>query len=437
MAKRTKQEKELTKKQIAVSRRQRQQQRRVFIGVGVVAALVLGVALWGLYDQLVWKPSRPVAIVNNAPIGIDQYQKRVLYERFVLDSLLRDLQTQLDSLDPNDSTDQFLAQYFQQVANQVYQQRVGIDQQVLDTMVEEALARQKAAELGLTVSEGELNEAIRARMAGRSGFVTDSQATAIAGTVVAATATAETFTPTPQPTATPTLTATVATTSTPTVSPAPTPTRHIITDAEFSQAYADYLKTLRDRVGVTENEYRSYVQAQLLVQKVAKYFADQVPTEAEQTNVSHIQVNTQPEAEAVRKRLDAGEDFALVASKVSSDTYTAAEGGELGWFLKGELALQLDPSFEEAVSSLSPGQYSQPISSTITAGWHIVKVNERGVHPLSERQLRAQQQQAYTDWLSQAESKGVTLLWKPDMAPPDPLFTTPQPGEVPAGGTQQ
>lgn len=444
MARGTKQPRQLTKKQIARSRRDKQQQKRVLIGVGIVVVLVLGVALAGLFDQLIIKPARPVASVNDVRLRADQYQSRVLYDRLLLDRFLQNLQSQLALLDPEDPANQFLAQYYQQIANQASQQRLAVDRQALDNMVEAELVRQKAAELGLTVSEDELNEAIRARIAAMAGFLTESQATTIASTAAAATATAETFTATPEPTSTPTLTTTLVTTGTPTVTPefptpAPTPTRHIITAEEFNQNYANYLTVLKEQTGLSEAGYRQIVESELLVDKVAQYFADQVPTEAEQVNVSHIQLDTQEEAQAALERLDAGEDFTLVASEVSTGTLTAAEGGELGWFLKGELSPQFGPAFEEAAFSLSPGAYSQPITSTV--GWQIVKVNERAVRPLSEYQLQIQQRQAYSDWLQEARSAaGVEILWTPDMAPPDPLLegsTNLPVGGIPSGSQTQ
>lgn len=444
MAKVTKQKKELTKKQIARSRRDKQQQKRIFLGIGAVAVLILGIAAAGLSDQLIIQPARPVAVVNGVRIRTDEYQTRVLYDRFVLDRFLQNLQAQLAQLDPNDPTNQFVIQYYQQIGNQAQQQRLTVDRRAVDELVEEELVRQKAAELGLSVSEDELNEAIRARIAGMAGYITESQATAAASTAAAATATAETFTPTPEPTSTPTLTATQVATGTPTVTPeiptpAPTPTRHIITDDEFKQDYANYLSLLKEQTGVTDAAYRRIVQAGLLVNKVSQYFADQVPTDAEQVNVSHIQTDTEEKAQTAEKRLDAGEDFAVVASEVSSDTLTAANGGELGWFPKGDLAPQIGSAVEDAAFSLSPGEYSQPITSTL--GWQIVKVNERGVHPLSEYQLQAQQQKAYSDWLQEAKSaSGVEILWKPEMAPPDPLLeqsTNSPAGGAPSGGSSQ
>jgi hypothetical protein len=440
MAKRVKQdfekEKELTKKQIAHSRRQREQQKRAYIALGVVAALILIVVAVGLYDLLVAQPSQPVAIVNNVPITVAQYQSRDRYQRYILDTQMEQLQAELSSLSASqDPTSSFLAQYYQQYLNQIYQERLGVDQSTLNTMVGEEVVRQKAAELKLTVSDAELNEAIRAGIASQSGFVTQAEATAAVSTAVAATATAQTFTPTPLPTPTPTPTATVTSTvvASPTEvlpTPGPTPTPHIITDAEFSQNYANYLKVLQDKAGINEAQFRSYVQAQLLAQKVQKYFADQVPKEAEQTNVSDIQVSTQAEAETVRKELDAGQDFKVVATKVSSDTYTASQGGEMGWFLKGDLTQQYSSAFENAVDTLQPGQISQPISSTIMSAWYILKVNDRKVRPLDANQLRTEQQKAYSNWLTSATSSpGVKILWTPSMAPPDSFLSTPQAGQ--------
>jgi parvulin-like peptidyl-prolyl isomerase len=433
---RRQQPKEPTKKQLAVSRREQKQRNRVLLGLGIVAGLVLVVALAALYDQLIAKPSRPVAVVNDVRIRADDYQDRVRYQRFLLDNRLRNLQAQLSLLDPEEPANEFLVQYYEQLANQSQQQRLVVDRQTVDDLIEEELAHQKAAEEGLSVSEDELSEAIRSGIAGMSGYATETQATAVAGTAVAATATAQTFTATPEPTSTLPLTVTLVTTSTPTATPelptpAPTPTLHIITDEEFEQDYATYLDILKVQTNLSETGFRQIVKAGLLVDKVRQYFADQVPTEAEQINVSHIQTDTQEEAEAALKRLDAGEDFALVASEVSTDTFTAANGGELGWLLEGDLASRYGPEVEAAAFSLNPGEYSQPISSTV--GAQIIMVNERAVRPLSEFRLQSEQQQAYFDWLEEARNaEGVENLWNEKMAPPDPLFD--QPAGLPLGG---
>jgi len=101
----------------------------------------------------------------------------------------------------------------------------------------------------------------------------------------------------------------------------------------------------------------------------------------EQVDVSHIllKANTpeqkaarRAEAEAVRARLEAGEDFAAVAQTVSEDRGSAARGGALGWFGRGRMV----PEFEQAAFALQqPGELSPLVASEF--GWHILRLNQR------------------------------------------------------------
>jgi parvulin-like peptidyl-prolyl isomerase len=452
MPKYSKPEKELTRKQIALSRDQQRKRRRLLIGLSGVAAVVVLVAAFGVYDQLVLTPARPVAIVNGVPIRLDQYQGRDYYNRFVLDQALQNLNAQMAQLDSNNSSQNFLVQFYQQMANQYQQQRVAVDANTLSSMVEQELDRQKGLELSLTLTDQEISEDIRARIAAQIGAVTQAQATSAASTATAATATASSFTPTPEPTATATLTAT-ATTPTPssaatgvltsttpitseavTPTPLPTPTPHIVTDDEFNRQYAAFMQMLAGKQ-VTEADYRAAIAGSLWNKKVVQYFADHTPHEAEQVHLSAIQLDTQQKAQAVMERLNNGEDFALVATQVSSDTFTARQGGDMGWFVKGELADQYGPdglALETAAFSLTVGSYSQPI--TTTTGFEILRVTDRQTRPLTDSQLTTQQQKSYSDWLTQARSApGVQILWTSNMAPPDPSRPQQQPLQ-PSGG---
>jgi len=408
-----------TKKQIVLKGRQRQQQRRVYIGLAALAGLIFLIILIALYDILIAQPARPVAIVNDATIRLDQYQTRLRYERFLLDSLERQIDAQLAALDVTNPETDFITQYLEQVRAQLTQQRAGLPRQVIDDMIEEELARQKAKEVGISISEEEIREAIRARLAQQLGYLTPAEATAVAQTAIAETATAQLFTPTPSPTATATLTATVTITTTPSEqkTPAPTPTRHIITEEEFSKEYTRYVQVLSEQARVSETDLRRYAEGRLLVNALRKWFAEQTPKEAEQVHVSHIQAASEGQAKLALERLNQGEDFALVAQQVSSNTVTAEKGGDLGWFMKGELALRYNPEIENVAFSLEPGHYyTQPITSTM--GWQIIKVNERGIHPLNENQLYAKQVEAYSTWLQEAK-KNVQDFWQSSMAPPD------------------
>lgn len=74
--------------------------------------------------------------------------------------------------------------------------------------------------------------------------------------------------------------------------------------------------------------------------------------------------------DAVRARVAGGEDFEAVARETSDDDTTKALGGDLGWFPVDSYGAGVG----EAVSSLSPGEVSQPFRTNV--GWHIVKLDE-------------------------------------------------------------
>jgi len=90
----------------------------------------------------------------------------------------------------------------------------------------------------------------------------------------------------------------------------------------------------------------------------------------------------QAEAQArqVEKQLKDGAKFSDLAKQVSKGP-TAAQGGPLGAFKKGELA----PVFEENTASLKPGEFTEPIRTK--QGFIIFRVNSHrtaGVPPLKE-----------------------------------------------------
>lgn len=80
----------------------------------------------------------------------------------------------------------------------------------------------------------------------------------------------------------------------------------------------------------------------------------------------------QKQADALLKRVKAGEDFAALAKEFSEDTGSKADGGELPKFGRGELPLM---EFEAAAFALKPGQVSDVIQSQV--GFHIIKLIEK------------------------------------------------------------
>ncbi|MEX2582648.1 MAG: peptidylprolyl isomerase [Gemmatimonadota bacterium] len=73
----------------------------------------------------------------------------------------------------------------------------------------------------------------------------------------------------------------------------------------------------------------------------------------------------------VRTELAGGADFAELAERESDDPGTAAAGGDLGFFERGQMV----PEFEEMAFSLPVGEVSPPVQTDY--GYHIIEVLER------------------------------------------------------------
>jgi peptidyl-prolyl cis-trans isomerase C len=85
----------------------------------------------------------------------------------------------------------------------------------------------------------------------------------------------------------------------------------------------------------------------------------------------HILVEKEEEARELITRLQQGADFAALANEKSADS-SAASGGDLGYFSKGEMV----PAFSDAAFALKDGAFSEvPVQTQF--GWHVIKVEDR------------------------------------------------------------
>ncbi|QUJ76222.1 peptidylprolyl isomerase [Sulfitobacter albidus] len=102
----------------------------------------------------------------------------------------------------------------------------------------------------------------------------------------------------------------------------------------------------------------------------AAYDAEYGEVAAEQEfNASHILVETEEEAIAVKEEIEGGAEFAAVAREKSTGP-SGPNGGQLGWFGTGAMV----PAFEEAVKALEVGAVSDPVQTQF--GWHVITLNE-------------------------------------------------------------
>jgi peptidyl-prolyl cis-trans isomerase SurA len=104
----------------------------------------------------------------------------------------------------------------------------------------------------------------------------------------------------------------------------------------------------------------------------------------------------------IRDRIvNKGENFMAVASVVSEDPGSAAEGGDLGWAGPGSYV----PEFERQLAQLQPDEISQPFRTQF--GWHIIQLLGRRQFDTTEEIVR---QQAFRA-LRAAKVDEETELW--------------------------
>ena len=370
----------MAKKRKRLSRRDRERrlERIILIGVVIVLASITALLGFGYYQEYVAKPASPVAVVNGVSIRTDAYQRMVRYNRYLLQAYISSLQAQQRGLDPTDESQQFMVQYLQQELQRAQSQLASLPLQTLEDMIDDELIRQEAARSGISVSAEEIELEIERQF----GY--------------------ERNPPTPTP---------IAETTPITVTPAPTISP--MTREKFEEAYQRYLTMLQKEVGLSEQDFKEIVAMNLLRQKMQEFLAQRVETRDEQVHARHILLETEEEAKEVLERLKGGEDFAALAKELSQDLATKEEGGDLGWFPRGQMV----PEFDEVAFALQPGEVSDVVQTPY--GFHIIKVEERDEdRELDEMALQLRRANALSNWLQeQRRSAVVERFWSPDKVP--------------------
>src|SRR5574341_2649918 len=229
----------LSRKQLSRAQREARFRRWVLIGSAVTVVGVIGVLIFGQYYEQNIVPNRAVATVNAEEITLSQ------------------LQTQMRYIDYVQLGGQPLAQFGTDAA--------GLGQYVLDLLVDEALIRQKAAELGVEVTDAEVEEEVQLGFgydAGEPEPTATPTPRQIARTPTATATFVHTLTPPPRatlapgvpPTAMPTATRTPAGTPTVTPTPSPFPTREPLTEESFNVNFQTSLETTSERTGLSTDE---------------------------------------------------------------------------------------------------------------------------------------------------------------------------------------
>ena len=130
-------------------------------------------------------------------------------------------------------------------------------------------------------------------------------------------------------------------------------------------------------------------------------------------NAIRNEEQTRQQARQLYDRIEKGEDMATLAKKLSDDTGSKQEGGDLGWQPPGVFA----PEFQQVIDGLPVGKVSPPFRTQF--GWHIAKVLERRSRDATDETRRARARQAimnrkvaeeYDMWLRRLRSEAYVEL---------------------------
>jgi parvulin-like peptidyl-prolyl isomerase len=367
-----------TKKQIALGRKEARQNRIILLSVGAVVLLIVIVLIVGLASEVLIKPANPVAVVNDTNIRSDDYQALTNYRRYNTYLNILNLQASMDGLDPEDEANEFLLTFYGQQLEQLQSSLALIPDSALDELVDDVLVQEKAEEAGIVITEADVEETINEEL--RLAANPQPQ---------------EPITGTEQ-------------------LPTPTP----LPQKELDEIYQNAL----NRMQLTDKEYRTIRMRDLYRAQVEELLASQVPTTGLVIHSQLIKTTTEEEILEAQERIGGGEDFAIVAQEVSTDTLSAETGGDLGWVTPQQLSSRYGQDLADVVLAMNVNETSVIQSGSM---WYLVQVLDRNENgELPEEQVAYTQSTVLFDWLAErreAPDVEIERLLTPDQIPPDPF----------------
>jgi peptidyl-prolyl cis-trans isomerase D len=423
---------DVTKKHLARVERERIQRRNISIFSIAIFAVVILVIGTGIVIEGVMKPQQTIIQVDENIITARDFQSFVKYQRFRLVNEYVSTFQFIQSMGDQSSFSYFES-YLMQLQNELQPEVLG--QNSINQLIENAFVREEAESLGIQVSQSDVQKMVNEVM-----FQYYPEGT-----------------PTPAPTRvllpTPTLSAlqltlvppppTAIITETEGIEPgvdlektdvesseevaatpiSPTPT--VYSEEIFNEDYEKFMDYLKSFAGVSEEDVFTFYEGILLRERLAEEIITDLPTEEEKLWARHIlfrdEENGEEEALVFLSRLEAGEDFKIVAEELSSDEDNAESliFEDLGWFGVGDM---VEP-FEDAARELKIGEFSQPVNTSF--GWHVIQLLGRDVQPLEQSDIDQIRLEKFQEWL---DNKRVDAVVEID---PDWITVVPLEPDIP------
>jgi peptidyl-prolyl cis-trans isomerase SurA len=186
-------------------------------------------------------------------------------------------------------------------------------------------------------------------------------------------------------------------------------------EAEIEKAYEKSMEQIRSEVfdnikeQLTIQKMQSELTNSLKVTpaEVRKFFkgfpGDSLPYFPTEVTVAQIVINPKPGKIQrdnvrnlmldIRSRIENGASFSDLARQYSQDPGSAAKGGQLPFYSRGELA----PEYEASVLSMKPGELSMPIETQF--GFHLIELQEKRGNTFRSRHILISPQPSPSDLL--------------------------------------
>jgi peptidyl-prolyl cis-trans isomerase D len=390
-----------TRKHLVKLEREKQQTRWIVLGTSIVLVLVAGLILFGILNDILIKPNRTVAQVNDDRILVKEFQG---YTRFIRSTLIDSAIQTYQFLQFFGSEPETLASFAPQLTQfQAQLQPLTVGQQAIDQMVENLIIFQQAQKRGLSISESEINSQFEAVLGYfPSGTPTptptlEALATSTYSplqlTALAPTATSV-LTDTQELLLTPTEISVPVEPITPTATLAPTPSPTPYTEEGYQQEYRNILERYKE-YGITENDLIYVIKSQLYRERLLKSFLEEtsIPRTREEVWARHILVDSEESAQQVLSRLQAGEEWCSLAAELSTDQSNKFNCGDLGWFQRGQMVAP----FESSAFSQPIGEYGNPTQSDF--GWHLIQVLGRENRPIIDTEYQQLQDARFNEFI--------------------------------------
>ena len=388
MAKRSKGEKRLTRRQLA--RREREERlQRIILGIAIaLGVIVVGVLVYGIVHEVFIEARRPVARVGDTIITTKQFKARQRYERWMTqlqiyqyDQYLSQLNAQAtpsatspttDTVGTDDALIQQLEMSKASLERQLSADMANVFAgQILDRMIEEELVRQEAARRALTVTDEEIQQRIKELL----GYT--------------------------EPSATQPLTDTTTTPEAETSAPA---------SEDFEEVYEGFKTNVLEATRFPEDDFKAMIAADLLRLQLKDALSQELNADQDQVQVALFTLENEEAAKELQASLNDGSaDPTLVIEELQADDSPQSAGYDLPWVPVGYLANQFGVEVEKAAFSTPVGKASPPLKGP-EGVYFVVYVRGHETRPLSPNLFAQEQEKAYQEWLVEAKDRYVEYL---------------------------